>query len=56
MGAQGGQGSEIVQLMKWLANGEERRREEDKERENLMLRLVESISRYDFWDEPGDLQ
>ena len=45
MGAQGGQGSEMVQLMKWLAEREKRRREEDKERENLMLRLVESISR-----------
>ena len=35
----------MVQLMKWLAGREEKRREEDKERENLMLRLVESISR-----------
>ena len=45
MGAQGGQNSEIVQLMKWLAEREEKRREEDKERDNLMLQLVESISR-----------
>ena len=33
MGAQGGQNSEMVQLMKWLTEREEKRREEDKERE-----------------------
>ena len=45
IGAPGGQGSEIVQLMKKQAERKERRGEEDKERENFMLRLMESISR-----------